>query len=182
MAEVICVRVIWDRRAVQLGRLPGRWHDLHLGPEPGHPFGRKGLALSAAWAQLQMSRKEDGMLVMDGDVAADPADIAAMLAAAGGEPGAVHVAPVRLWPASTRRRGWTWAHHRGEPSQEPCEDPVWFSFCLTYLPRRLLRACEAAGLRRWAFPDCDARVAGCALKEGIPVRVVEGARPCHLNY
>jgi hypothetical protein len=179
--SVILIRVDWDRTAIQLGRLPGRWHTLHLGPEPGYPFGRKGLALISAWTQIQMAN-EAGIVILDGDVAIDPVDYRAMMRAITAEPSAVHVAPARLWPKSTQWAGWTWAHHRGEPSQEDCADPTVFSFCFTYLPRRLLDACRQAGMAKWAFPVCDSKVTEVAVRMKIPVRVVAGASPKHLHY
>jgi hypothetical protein len=181
MVDIICVRVVWDRKAIELGQLPARLHTLHIGPEPGYPFGRKGLALASAWSQLQMSN-EAGMLLLDGDVAIDPYDLGLMLGSIDTEPGAVHTAPVRLWPRSTMRDDWHWAHHRGQPSQEHCPDPLYFSFSFTYLPRKLLAACVRAGMRRWTFPTCDARVSATAKDSHVPVRVVENCQPKHLHY
>jgi hypothetical protein len=180
--EVILLRVDWDRTAIPLGRLPGRWHTLHLGPEPGYPFGRKGHALLSAWQQVQMSRREAGMVILDGDVAIDPVDYRAMMRAITSEPPAIHTAPARLWPRSTQWQGWTWAHHRGEPSQDECDDPTVFSFCFTYLPRDLLTACRQAGMAKWTFPTCDSQVTQVAARAKIPVRVVKDASPKHLHY
>lgn len=179
---VILVRVDWNNTAIQLGTLPGRWHTLHLNPEPEWPFGRKGAALLGAWHQLQQSRQESGMVILDGDVAIDPLDQLAMMKAIIREPAAVHVAPVKLWPKSTQWGGWTWAHHRGQPTQEFIEDPTVFSFNFTYLPRGLLAACKQAGMTRWTFPMCDSQVCTQAQKEKTPVRVVKGCTPKHLHY
>ena len=183
VVEVILVRVDWDRTAIQLGRLPGRWHTLHLGPEPGYPFGRKGAELLAAWQQVQMSRQEAGMVLLDGDVAIDPVDYRAMMACITSDPEAVWTAPARLWPRSTQYPGgWYWAHHRGEASQDECDNPTVFSFCFTYLPRRLLTACRQAGMAKWTFPTCDSQVTQVAARERIKVGVVRGASPKHLHY
>jgi hypothetical protein len=182
LVEVILVRVDWDRTAIPLGRLPGRWHTLHLAPEPDYPFGRKGLALLRTWQQIQLSKQEAGLVILDGDVAIDPVDYHAMMRAIPKEPGAVHVAPVRLWPKSTQRSDWYWAHHRGEASQEPCDDPTVFSFNFTYLPRALLDACRQAGMAKWTFPTCDSHVTEVAAKMHLPVRVVHDATPKHLHY
>jgi hypothetical protein len=181
--EHVFVRVNWDKTAPEF-RMPGtRWFDLHVGPEPGWPFGRKGLALDGAWRQLR-SRGCAGMLVLDGDVAVDPLDYAAMGGAIHADPRAVHVGPVRLWPASTMRESWAWGHWRtgAGPGQEWCEEPDRWTFGFTFLPRRLLHAAGREGLRDWAFPGVDLRMAATAKKWGIPARVVPGCYPKHMHY
>ena len=180
--QIVFIRVIWNGSAGEF-RMPGaRWFDLHIGPEPGYPFGRKGLALDGAWRQLR-NRQCAGMLILDGDVVIDPADYAAMLEAVHGEPSAVHVAPVRLWPASTMRESWVWGHWCGAgPSQELCLAPSRWSFGFTYLPRRLLYAAHRAGLQKWAFPGVDLRMSQTARNTGIPARVVQECQPKHLHY
>ena len=179
--EVILLRVDWNHTAIPLGRLPGRWHTLHLGPEPGYPFGRKGAEILAAWRQIQMSKQEAGLVILDGDVAIDPVDYQAMMRSITMEPTAVHAAPVRLWPKSTQWKSWTWAHRNGEPSQDDVDNPTVFSFCFTYLPRALLTACHQEGMAKWTFPTCDSKTTDVAAKMRIPVRVVRGASPTHLN-
>jgi hypothetical protein len=180
-AAVVCVRVDWDRTAV---RIPQRtFYTLRVDPEPGHPFGRKGLQLAGAWAQLTAELPEaSGMVVLDGDVALDPADMTAMFEAAAGEPEAVHTALARLWPVSTKRADWVWGHWADVPSQADQDNPQWFSLCLTYLPRALIEQCMRAGMKRWAYPGVDHRIAQQAQRMGLTVRVVRDARPCHLNY
>lgn len=178
------VRIVWDRQGLPLPPIPGmRLHALNIGPEPGHPFGKKGAALLAAWRQLSHSA-DAGMLTIDGDVAADPADIGAMMAAIDEAPRDVHTAPVRLWPSSTTRPDWVWGHWHAEASQDlsACDPPLFFTFSLTYLPRRLIEACDRAGLARWAFPSCDAQVSRTAKTAGIPAHVVYGAAPKHVPY
>jgi hypothetical protein len=176
MAEIVQVRIDWDRTAIPL-RARG-FHILHIGPEPGWPFGRKGRALAGAWRQLS-TPTADGMLLLDGDVAVDPLDLAAMRAAIDAEPTAVHVAPARLWPVSTGQRAWIWGHGRTRFSQDDPDDPDVFGFSFTYLPRALIEGCA---LDRWAFPGVDRRVHQRAAALGIPVRVVRGCWPKHLNY
>jgi hypothetical protein len=179
VAELCCVRVDWDRTALQY-KLP-LFHSLRIGPEPGFPFGRKGLALAGAWRQLS-GRRTDGLLILDGDVAADLIDLAAMRAAIHVEPDAVHTAPVRLWPASTHEASWVWAHWDREMTQEENWAPRRFSFCFTYLPRRLIDASVKAGLETWTFPHVDRLVSAAAEREKIPVRVVKGCAPRHLHF
>lgn len=183
MTQVLCVRLIWEPRgALPMPRIPGvRLHDITVRPETDHPAGRKGRVLAAAWEQLGAAQHA-GMLILDGDVAADPHDYAQMLAAIGADPVSVWTAPVRTWPASTTRGAWTWGHWRGAPSQEDCPDPFYFTFCFTFLPRAVLKYSIAAGLRRWRFPAVDTRVAGVAAAAGVPVRVCYGAQPKHMHY
>src|SRR5690242_10659791 len=115
MAEIVCVRMNWDRTALPQP-IARHYYDMHVSPEPGYPFGRKGLVISAAWRQLA-SRNASGLLILDGDVAIDPEDHAAMLRAVDERPQLVHVAPVKIWPKSTKRSAWTWSHWRDEPGQ-----------------------------------------------------------------
>jgi hypothetical protein len=179
MAELCRVRVDWDRTALPY-KLPG-FHTLHLGPEPGYPFGRKGAGLLGAWNQLSTPTC-DGMLLMDGDVAADLLDLAAMLAAIHVKPDITHVAPVRLWPATTRQDGWVWGHWEDDMTQAPVDNPRRFSFCFTYLPRRLISACARAGMEGWTFPQVDRLVSLECRKQRIPVNVVDGCTPKHLHF
>jgi len=189
--SIACVRIDWDRTAIPM---PQRtFYTLRIDPEPGFPFGRKGYSLAGAWAQLSAEVPGMiGMCVLDGDVAIDPEDIEAMLRAAANSPHSVWTAPVRLWPVSTKREkvagqrpgsmAWHWGHWRAEPSQVDEDDPVWFSLCLTYLPRPLLEQCVRAGMRNWTYPGVDKRIAAQAQKLRIPVKIVRAARPVHLNY
>jgi hypothetical protein len=179
MAEVCMIRVDWDRTAIPLPQLP-QFHTVRVAPEPGWPLGRKGLALAGAWRQ--MSRPQtDGLIILDGDVAVDPVDLAAMSAAVHHAPDVVHVAPVRLWTAPGTT-DWVWAHWRAEQGQEPEPDPDRFSFGFTYLPRRLIEACIKAGLEEWTFPHVDELVAATAASIGVPARVVAGCHPKHLHF
>lgn len=180
--QIVFARVNWDGTAMPF-HMPGtRWFDISVQPEPGYPVGRKGLALDAAWMQL---RNQDctGMLILDGDVAIDPLDYAAMCEAIDGEPRAVHTAPVRLWPASTQRESWIWGHWCDDgPSQDYCLAPDRFTFCFTYLPRALLWHARRGGLRSWIFPGVDLRMAETARRFRIPVRIVHGCHPKHMHY
>jgi hypothetical protein len=182
--EFVIVRVNWDRTALPF-HMPGavRWFDLHVGPEPGRPFGRRGLALQAAWEQLG-NKGCCGMLVMDGDVQIDPLDLAAMGDAIAARPRTVLIGPVRLWPASTQRESWVWGHWRSPhgPTQEMTPNPNRWSFGFTYLPRRLLEAAARDGLADWSFPNVDVKMSDCATRHRVPARVVEGCHPKHMHY
>jgi hypothetical protein len=180
MAELVCVRVDWDRTAIPL-RL-SHFHTIRLGPEAAHPFGRKGAALAGAWRQLS-GRRTDGMVILDGDVAVDLLDVAAMRASIHVKPDAVHVAPVRLWPASTHDGSWHWAHWNTEPTQDLYDGHVRrFSFCFTYLPRPLIDRCIQQGLEGWTFPHVDRLVSLQAQQAKTPVIVVPACTPKHLHF
>jgi hypothetical protein len=182
MSRVVFVRVVWDRQAYPL-KIPGvRMFDLHIGPEPGAPYGRKGAALAGAWRQLA-TRQCTGMLIMDADVAVDPLDVSVMLQAVGNQPEVVHTAPIRLWPESTQRRTWVWGHWDASgPGQADCPEPTFFSFGLTYLPRKAINRAVRDGLKEWTFPGVDSRVSRSAAAAGVPVRVVENCWPKHMHF
>lgn len=180
--RVVWVRVVWDRQALPF-KPPGvRFFDIHVGPETAHPVGRKGLALAGAWRQLE-TKQCTGMVVMDSDVAADPFDVAAMLETCGRHPDMVWTAPVKLWPASTQRTSWVWGHwDAAGPSQRPCAEPIFFSFGMTYLPRKVIDQAITMGLESWTFPNVDGKMSRAARAAGVPVRVVDGCQPKHLHY
>jgi hypothetical protein len=180
MSELVCARLNWSRTAPETP-MSRQFYTLHVGPEPGYPFGRKGLALAGAWAQLSHPG-QSGMLLLDGDVIIDPEDLYQMLRAVGADDAAVHTAPVRIWPASTHKKAWTWAHWAAEPSQQVDEAPRWFSFCFTYLPRALIDRAVRDGLPDWTYPSVDSRVSQSAQAAGLRVRVVPDCWPKHINY
>jgi hypothetical protein len=180
LAERVQVRVDWDHTAIPLP-LPG-FKILRIGPEPGYPYGRKGLALAGAWRQLS-TPTADGMLLLDGDVAIDLLDLAAMVGSVSRETQDVHTAAVRLWPAGMASgHSWVWAHWEDEPSQHSDLNPRRFSFCFTWLPRRLIDAAVKAGLEQWTYPDVDRQVSLLARRLAIQVHVVPGCTPKHLHF
>jgi hypothetical protein len=177
MADVICVRVCWNGTELPL-RL-SRFHKLHVSPEAEHPFGRKGLALASAWNTLAPAA--DGMLILDGDVAVDPYDVAVMMQAIDAQPLSVLVAPVKLWPASTHLKNWVWGHGINAYSQEDADEPNLFTFSFTYLPRLLIEDCIRVGMASWTYPNVDKRVCARAQANKCTVRIVE-CFPTHVNY
>jgi hypothetical protein len=183
-ARFCCVRLDWDRTAIALPAL-AHFRTVHIGPEPGHPFGRKGAMLAGAWTQLA-DHGTDGMLILDGDVGVDPLDITAMRAAIARAPHQVWTAPVKLWSSTSGTAAlpsgnpdWTWSHRTGAYSKVSVPDPEFFSFCFTYLPRAVV---EVPGLRTWTFPRVDLECSRAARKMRIPVGVVEHCWPKHLHY
>jgi hypothetical protein len=185
----MCARVSWLEPAWQMPKLVywvgGRQRNVHfydviIRPEPEYPAGRKGLAIAGAWTQL--GRDADGLLILDGDVAIDPHVFSRMFDMIGSYPGDVLTAPAKIWPVSTHRESWVWSHWTEQASQEIEPEARWFSFCFTYLPRRLLDSAVRNGLRKWTYPRVDASMSKEAQRLGIPVQVVKDCSPLHLNW
>jgi hypothetical protein len=122
------------------------------------------------------------MLILDGDVVVDPLDIGAMFSAIHSDPESVWTAPVRIWPVSTHRQDWVWAHWDESASQVNDENPRWFSFCFTYLPGELLNAAIKKGMKGWTWPRVDSTLSKAAQQRGIKVRVVENCWPKHMHW
>jgi hypothetical protein len=181
MPSVILVRVNWDRTAIPL-KIASRFYTLHVAPEPGHPFGRRGLGMAGAWRQLA-GPQTDGMVFLDGDVAIDPGDLAAMLNAIDREPEHVQVAPVKLWPSSTKLQRWVHGHGNGGffHDQDP-DQPDYFGLSFTYLPRRLMEDCIRHNMDSWHYPGVDTHIRRRFAALGMSARVVRQASPKHLNY
>lgn len=174
------VRLVWDQAAIEQ-RISRRFYTVYVDPLPGYPLGRKGLQLASAWRTLSTPGTA-GLVILDGDVAIDPRDLAAMLAAIELEPKLVHVAPVRLWPVSTKQDRWIWGHGWRRFSRDDPEQVDMFGFSFTYLPRRLVEACIAEGLADWTYPHVDEYTRRRARALGLGVRVVRAASPKHMNY
>jgi hypothetical protein len=182
MAKPICVKVVWDNQ-VYPQPLDRRFNILHVNPSDEFPFGRKGLVFANAWKQLNSGpSKGDGLLIMDADVMIDPEDFNAMMMAIEAEPGIVHVAEAKIFPKSTKRASWSWAHWVTEPSQVSDPEPLWFSFNFTWLPKALIEACVKEGMKIWTYPQVDVNVARTAQKTGIKAKVVPGCHPKHMNF
>lgn len=182
-AETVRVRVRWKGRGLDYH--PPRFHELDVHPESGAPFGRKGRQLLGAWLQLS-GPSTAGMLLLDGDVAIDLLDLAAMNHAIAEAPKSVHVAPVRNWSASTGRPDWEWGHWpfgAGPSSGDTPPAPGRFSFGFTYLPRLMFdKGRGQSGWDSWHYPWCDRNASELALRLGLDVRLVNGCHPKHLHY
>jgi hypothetical protein len=183
--EFMFLRVIWDAHHVKfpLRIIGANIKELHVQPEPAQPFGRKGLALASAWKQLAEPAMA-GLLLLDGDVVIDPHDYLMMLTAIHTEPDAVHIGPAKLWPVSLNSLpGWAWGHCKnGQFGQEMTEDPDFFAFNFTYLPRRVIELAIGKGLKGWQFPNVDTNMSRVAREARIPMRVVKDCHPKHMHY
>lgn len=136
--------------------------------------------LARYWQQQQMERERIGIMIMDGDVVADPEDIRAMAFAVSEETDAVHTAPVKLWYSGQ----WVWSH-QGEDMQltkECLTSPYYYSFCLTFIPADVMNASIKAGLADWYYPYVDENVSRITQKLKVPVRVVLNAYPKHVHW
>jgi hypothetical protein len=179
--SILCVRLNWNHTAIPLP-IASRFYTLHVAPEPEYPFGRKGLGLARAWQQLA-APDAAGMLLLDGDVAIDPLDYDAMLAAVDKRPGIVHTGQVRLWPVSTRLDAWVWGHGRDGYSQRGGTAGLnTFTFCFTYLPRALVEHCIGQGMEEWQYPHVDKNTYEAARELGLAVSLVADAQGKHLHY
>lgn len=127
-----------------------------------------------------------GVIWIDPDIVADPDDLAAMTARISYWPGAVWCSLHKLWPASTGRDDWVWAHGRwAEPVPEMTQQamvmPGWFALGMTYTPAILLDK-VAADLPCWVFGTIDMGLSAAARATGIPIRVAHECQPKHLHY
>lgn len=181
----VFVRVIWDAHHLKYPlHLPlANFKELHVTPEPAHPFGRKGLQLASAWKQIAKPEHR-GLLILDGDVLIDPHDYMMMLVAIQLDPDAVQIAPAKLWPVSKHDSpGWVWGHCReGKFTQDWVDDPDFFAFNFTYLPRRVVELAIGKGLKTWQFPEVDRSVSRVAREAKVPMRVVNDCWPKHMHY
>jgi hypothetical protein len=138
--------------------------------------------LAGAWKQLN-NNNMDGMLIMDGDVVIDPGDLTNMLTAIHEHDKMIVIAPARIWPISTKRKNWVWAHWSTEASQVmETENIRWFTFNFTYLPKKVIEQALTDGLTEWTYPNVDKRMSESAVTAGVPVYVAENVLPKHLNF
>lgn len=189
--NLICIKIVWMNKKVASVEVP--FHDIHVNPEPAHPKGRKGLVMASAWRQMS-TEADVGMLILDADVAIEPTDLNTMVQHIGSDASVVWTAPARLWPKATHLPSWIWSHRKdpqpGLSQQETMQlwqtdvpDPDMFTFCFTYIPRRLIDEALNAGLKEWHYPYVDKNMWQLARQKGIPVRVVRGdCHPKHINF
>jgi len=180
----VAVRINWNGTALKLPPLPG-FVELHVQPEGGFPFGRKGRALIAAWRSfaydLDKNLVSRGMIILDGDMAVDLDDIAAMHSDIADNPDAVWVSLYKIYPKSTGIRNWVFSVGCKVFSQEVPFFIDRFGFGFTYLPAALILECEKNGLGGWCYPDVDKNVSRICATMDIAVNL-SSAQPKHCNY
>lgn len=113
-------------------------------------------------------------------------DIDAMREAIERVPEYVHIAAHKLWPASTMRDDWVWAHglmdgDRPVLSQRRADRAQWFALGLTWTPARLLNL-AAPHMPAWMFGQVDTGLSATARQHSIPAYCVPQARPKHLHF
>lgn len=188
--DLLLMRLAWKDQFA--GRTHPSFREYSVYPTNEHPNGQKGLLLANAWNNISKPTS-DGLIICDGDVVIDPSDYSQMLGHIVTDREAVWTAPVRLWPIATQFPEWIWAHRKmvntNRPVaevvrdwQEDIEDPEMFSFCFTYLPRRLMEGAIKTGLKDKIYPGVDWFMWDTAKSLNIPVKVVRGCYPKHLNY
>lgn len=109
-----------------------------------------------------------------------------MIAAVRISPDRVYVAAHKLWPASTMRDDWVWAHGRmidGAPelTQRLRIGAQWWALGLTYTPGALLDL-AAPHMPAWVFGQVDTGLSAIARQHHIAGICIEKARPKHLHF
>jgi hypothetical protein len=188
---LVSIRTSWNGTQIPLG-IADRFFSVNIMPSADFPFGERGRYMARAWQMLNSgpvtygyvtAGNACGMLLLDGDVAIDPWDYDIMLDAIRDDPGYVHVAPLKLWPVSTRSDGWVWGHgFERFRNTQPDVEPNLFTFGFTYLPAVLIEKCIKAGMKNWVYPDVDTQVCMQAMKMELYVNIVEACQPKHMNY
>lgn len=191
LINLVCVKIAWMGKSIASMENP--FHLICVNPEPAHPKGRKGLVMASAWRQMSTDG-DAGMLILDSDVAIEPTDMHTMVQHIGSDIHSVWTAPAKLWPRATHLPTWVWGHRKEpQPSmshddtirlwQTDVDDPDWFTFCFTYIPRRLIEMSLDAGLKEWHYPYVDKNMHQLAKQKGVKVRVVRGdCHPKHINF
>jgi hypothetical protein len=191
--NLICVKVCWEGTP-KVPSLDAPFHDIWVRREAQYPKGRKGLVMASTWKQMA-SLTDEGYLTVDADVAIDPVDLNTMIQHVASDRESVWVSRVKLWPVSTHFPTWVWGHRKAIPDgitdpqeimrlwQQDVDDPDYWTFCFTYLPRALMEAAIKAGLRTWHYPNVDKNMHELAKAKGFKVRVVRGdCFPKHINF
>lgn len=141
--------------------------------------------MAEAW-ETWRDKGAPGIIWLDPDIVPDLHDLAALQVAQASEPGAVWCSLHKLWPASTRRPTWVWAHGPWEgdrPGMSTSADgePGWFAMGMTYTPAALLEDAKHE-LPLWRFGQIDMSLSATARELGIPIRVARLCQPKHLHY
>jgi hypothetical protein len=158
---------------------------LRIAPEEGAPRGRKGPLMADFWTHA-LRRDADGILWQDPDIVIDPDDMDEMRKAIDRAPDYIHCSVHKLWPASTMRDDWVYAHglldgiyHVLNQRMAPRAD--WFALGFTYTPARLLNL-AAPHMINWVFGQVDSGLSTVARQNNIPAFPVPKCRPKHLHF
>lgn len=160
-------------------------HVVRVTPEPDAPRGRKARLMGELWRQVRTS-DAPGILWLDPDVIADLDDLAEMHKAIERAPQFVHCSSHKLWPASTMRPDWVWAHGMWVGtapvmSQNYAPYAQWFALGMTYTPARLLDL-ALPHMFQWVFGQVDSGLSATARQHNIPSYPVPKCRPKHLHF
>lgn len=101
-------------------------------------------------------------------------------------PDFIHCSVHKLWPASTMRDGWVFAHGLWKDNAPVMEQKVapradWFALGFTYTPGRLLQLAYPH-MFQWVFGQVDSGLAATARQHFIPAFPVLRCRPKHLHF
>lgn len=158
---------------------------LSVVPEPGAPRGRKGPRMAELW-NTRPDPTWVGVLWQDPDIVVDPDDAHEMHMAISRAPDLIHVSVHKLWPASTMRDDWVYAHglvdgitHVLNQKMAPRAD--WFALGFTYTPARLMNL-AAPHMINWVFGQVDSGLSAVARQNYIPAFPVPKCRPKHLHF
>lgn len=158
---------------------------LPIAPEPDAPRGRKATYMARVWANAKPAGAL-GIVWQDPDIVIDPDDYEEMMRAAKRAPDFIHVSVHKLWPASTMRESWVWAHGLVKDnvpvlSQQIAPRADWFALGFTYTPGRLLDL-AAPHMPAWVFGQVDTGLGAVARQNHIPAFPVPRCRPKHLHF
>jgi hypothetical protein len=158
---------------------------LRIIPEPDAPRGRKARWMADAWT-LYREMGAVGILWQDPDIVVDPDDMDEMEKAINRSPEFVHCSVHKLWPASTMRESWVWAHGVWKDNapvmgQRTDIRADWFALGFTYTPARLLDLAHPH-MFQWVFGQVDSGLAAIARQHRIPAFPVPKCRPKHLHF
>lgn len=127
-----------------------------------------------------------GIAWLDPDVIIDPDDRDEMYKAIERAPEFVHCSVHKLWPASTMRPDWVYAHGIWKDNAPVMNQRLesradWFALGFTYTPGRLLDL-AAPHMFQWVFGQVDSGLSATARQHGIPAGPVPRCRPKHLHF
>lgn len=179
------VQMVWA--AATPVPLPSGIRRVILTPDADAPHGRYGQAILDAW--IATPADATGLVVVEQDIALDPAIVAELTQAVARHPCTIWAVPYRLWPTSTGRPTAIWAHRAddGSPSgvtveaTAPCPRRCTaVGLGCTYLPGPFLNR-VADALAGWTYPMVDTYLSAWAHAHGWPMRTTR-REAIHLHW